>query len=214
VNAGLHRLWGIWDFIYQHVTRLEYVDKENGNIFRVVFCKYRGPDLKTNDKKVIKNGDPIVKLHIYNWKLAKIISGTNNDTRIALKLLKTIRESLPELANYIERHPKGKKIKGLVGTTLLHRGVHKLGFDVEDVPNWTWFKIKNQYLKVLLMLMHPDGKKRLQLKNQELVVKRVYISKENFVLRYFHPIIEQAEQEPKQQSGELFSEGLLVERTR
>lgn len=209
MNAGLHRIWGIWDFIYQHITRLEYVDKENGNIFRVVFCKYHGPDLITSDQKIIKNGDPIVKLHIYNWQLAKMMDG--NDTRIALRLLKTIRDSLPELAVYIHNHKKGASVKGLMGTTLLHRGVHKLGFDVHDVPDWAWFKIKNRYLKLLLVMMHPDGKSRLHIRNEELVVKRVYISKEKFTQRYYHPNLHQEE---PQKAEKAFSTPIAMERNR
>lgn len=184
VNAGLLELWRIWDFIYQHITRLEYVDKENENIFRVVFCKYRGPKLVTRDGVEINHGDKIVKLHIHNWRLTKSLKGIKNEARLGIKTLKIVRGSLPELAIYIDNHPDGKDVKAIVGTTFLHRGVDKLGFDVKKVPDSLKFKIKNRYLKFMLLLIHPNGMKRLKVRTEELTLKRVYISKQYLLNRY------------------------------
>ncbi|OEF99604.1 hypothetical protein BHF71_08250 [Vulcanibacillus modesticaldus] len=186
MNDGLLRFWMIYDFIYQHLTRIEYVDKENGNIFRVVFCKYRGPKLVTHDGVEINNGDPIVKLHIYNYKLTKMLKGIDNDIKLGLTALKIVKNSLPGLARYVEQHPKGENVKAIIGTTILHRGVSKLGFDVEYVPNKLRYKIKNKYLIFLLSLIHPDGRKRIKRRQEELTLKRVYISKEHLLNLYFH----------------------------
>lgn len=184
MNAGLFEAWRIIDFIYQHVTRIEYVDKKNGNIFRVVFCKYRGPELITRDGTRIQHGDPIVKLHIHNWKLTKTLRGIKNEARLGLMTLKIVRESLPELALYIEEHPKGNNIKAIIGTTFLHRGVNRLGFDVAEVPDTLKFKWKNKYLKFLLLMIHPNGLQRLKTRPEELTIKRVYMSKDQLLKQY------------------------------
>jgi len=184
VNAGLLEAWRVWDFIYQHLTRLEYVDKKNGNIFRIVFCKYKGPQLITRDGLEINNGDYIVKLHIHNFKLTKMLKGITNETRLGLTTLKIVKASLPQLAIYIEHHPRGDQVKAVIGTTFLHRGVDKLGFDVACVPTSIKFKIKNKYLKLLLFFIHPNGLKRLKTKSNELFLKRVYISKESLCNHY------------------------------
>ncbi len=184
MNPGLLEIWRILDFMYQHITRLEYVNKKHGNIFRVVFCKYRGPKLTTRDGVEINHGDKIVKLHIYNWKLTKMLKGINNEARLGIKTLKIVKESLPSLAIYIKDHPQGKDVKAVIGTTFLHRGVHRLGFDVEPVPNTLKFHIKNNYLKLMLYLIHPNGLKRLKSKPEELMLKRVYFSKEYLLNRY------------------------------
>ncbi|GBF10983.1 MULTISPECIES: YkoP family protein [Tepidibacillus] len=184
MNAGLLQAWRAFDFIYQHMTRLEYVDKENGNIFRVVFCKYHGPDLVTRDGTHISKGDPIVKLHIHNWGLANRLQGINNEARLGLITFRIVKDSLPTLATYIEHHPKGNAVKAVIGTTFLHRGVNRLGFDVHPVPDLLRFRIKNQYLKLILFLIHPNGIKRLKRKPEELVLKRVYISKNHLLNQY------------------------------
>lgn len=185
MNAGMLGAWKVLDFIYQHLSRLEYVDKKNGNIFRIVFCKYRGRKLVTRDGIEINNGDYIVKLHIHNLKLTKMLKGITNEARLGLTTLKIVKSSLPQLAIYIDRHPKGERVKAVIGTTFLHRGVNKLGFDVECVPSSIKFKIKNQYLKLLLFLIHPNGSERLKVKSKELFLKRVYISKESLLNHYY-----------------------------
>lgn len=186
LNAGLLEAWRVLDFIYQHLNRLEYVDKENGNIFRIVFCKYRGSKLVTRDGIEINKGDYIIKLHIHNLKLTKMLKGINNEARLGLTTLKIVRASLPQLAIFITQHPKGKEAKAIVGTTFLHRGVDKLGFDVANVPVSIKIKIKNRYLKLLLSLIHPNGLARLKTKSNELILKRVYISKEFLLNKYEH----------------------------
>lgn len=184
MNAGLLEAWRVWDFIYQHLTRLEYVDKKSGNIFRIVFCKYKGPQLVTRDGVEINNGDYIVKLHIHNLKLTKMLKGITNESRLGLTTLKIVKSSLPQLAIYIDHHPKGEYVKAVIGTTFLHRGVDKLGFDVACVPQSIKFKIKNKYLKLLLLLIHPNGLERLKTKSNELYLKRVYITKESLLNQY------------------------------
>jgi len=189
VNAGLFQAWRVLDYIYQHITRLEYVDKENGNIFRVVFCKYRGPQLETKDGVIIRQGDPIVKLHIHNLRLSSMLKGIENEARLGLKTLRIVKASMPELARYIEKHPKGQQVKAIVGTTFLHRGVKKLGFDVARVPSTLKFRWKNVYLKFLLFMIHPNGKERLKTRPEELNIKRVFISKQHLIHRYGYPEI-------------------------
>lgn len=179
-------LWKIFDTFYQRLTRIEYVDEKNGNIFRVVFCKYHGQKLITNDDVEIVNGDLIVKLHLYNYKLTRSLYGIENETKLALTTLRLVRESLPGLAKYIECNPKGEKVNAIIGTTLLHRGVNKLGFNVEYVPNKIRYKIKNKYLKLLLAAIHPNGIKRLDCRKDVLNLKWVYISKDELLKRYNH----------------------------
>lgn len=184
VNKHLLKFWRVYDYLYQHVTRIQYVDKKNGNVFRVVFCKYHGQKLITDDGVEVYNGDSIIKLHLYNYKLSKSLSGIENNTKLALTTLRLVKESLPGLAKYIENNPKGKKANVIVGTTFLHRGVYRLGFNVAYVPNKMKYKIKNNYLKLLLVVVHPDGLARLNYRKETLNLKRVYISKKKLISKY------------------------------
>ncbi|QRG66095.1 YkoP family protein [Brevibacillus choshinensis] len=183
MNSSLLVLWGLWDDVYQRCTRLKYIEK-GANIFRVVPLRYRGETLVTSDNQTIFNGDLIVKIHIHNYYFATLCKGVKDDLRVALLLRRQIMVSLPKLAAYLESMPERERIKGIVGTTMLHKGVQPLGFSISDVPmNW-FFRYKRWYLRLLLRIVHPDGKKRVQTWNHEMPLKRVYMSKEALLKRY------------------------------
>lgn len=183
MNSSLLMLWGVWDNVYQRCTRLRYIEK-GANIFRVVLLRYRGETLVTTDNQRITNGDLIVKIHIHNYYFATLCKGVKDDLKLALLLRRHILQSLPKLAQYVETMENKENIKGIVGTTMLHKGVQPLGFSISDVPMNGFFRYKRWYLRLLLRIVHPDGKKRVQTWNREMPLKRVYMSKEALLARY------------------------------
>lgn len=185
MNAGILSLWGIWDTIYQSCTRLTYIEKGR-NIFRVVFLRYRGESLQTDSNYTIKQGDFILKIHIHNYMFANLCKGVKNDTRMILLLRRQILNSLPQLANYLASHPRVDEIKGIVGTTMLHKGIEPIGFSISDVPMNRFFRYKRWYLRLMLRIIHPDGMKRLETFDRNLPLKRVYMSKEELFKRYLN----------------------------
>jgi len=183
MNSSLLLLWGVWDNVYQRCTRLQYIEK-GANIFRVVPLRYRGETLATADNQIINRGDLIVKIHIHNYYFATLCKGVKDELRLALLLRRHITQSLPELAHYLETMENRENIKGIVGTTMLHKGVQPLGFSISDVPMDWFFRYKRWYLRLLLRIIHPDGKRRLQSWDHEMPLKRVYMSKETLLARY------------------------------
>lgn len=183
MNSSLLTLWGLWDDVYQRCTRLRYIEK-GANIFRVVLLRYRGETLVTDDQQVIRNGDLILKIHIHNYYFATLCKGVKDELRLALLLRRHIMQSLPKLASYLESMAQKEEVKGIVGTTMLHKGVQPLGFSISDVPmNW-FFRYKRWYLRLLLRIIHPDGKRRVQTWDTEMPLKRVYMSKDMLLQRY------------------------------
>ncbi|MDA5109419.1 MULTISPECIES: YkoP family protein [Brevibacillus] len=183
MNTGILMLWGVWDTIYQRCTRLRYIDKGN-NIFRIVLLRYRGEPLVTSDQRVICHGDLILKLHIHNYYFATLCKGVKDDLRVTLLLRHHIMRSLPQLAAYLDGHEERDRIKGVVGTTMLHKGVKPLGFSISDVPMTWFFRYKRWYLRLMVRLIHPDGKRRIERWDREMPLKRVYMSKEELLRRY------------------------------
>ena len=183
MNTSLLMLWGFWDEIYQRCTRLKYIEKGN-NIFRIVPLRYRGESLVTSDGQSIHKGDLIVKIHIHNYYFATLCNGVKDELRVALLLRRHIMQSLPKLAAYLEGMNNREEIKGIVGTTMLHKGVQPLGFSISDVPMNALFRFKRWYLYLLIRLIHPDGKRRVQTRRQDIPLKRVYMSKEHLLNRY------------------------------
>lgn len=186
MNTAILSLWGLWDTIYQNCSRLQYVEKGK-NIFRVVFLRYHGESLTTMSGHTIKSGDLILKLHIHNYLFANLCKGMKSDTRMILLLRRQIMDSLPTLALYLASHPRADEIKGVVGTTMLHKGVEQLGFSISDVPmNW-FFRYKRWYLRLMLQIIHPDGMKRLETLDKNIPLQRVFMTKEELLSRYLAP---------------------------
>ncbi|MBW5469626.1 hypothetical protein GPJ61_17440 [Brevibacillus formosus] len=183
MNTSLLMLWGYWDEIYQRCTRLTYIEKGK-NIFRVVVLRYRGEPLVTTDNCIIHEGDLILKLHIHNYYFATLCKEVKDELRVALLLRRHILQSLPQLATFLNSMENKDQIKGIVGTTMLHKGVKPLGFSISDVPMSWFFRYKRWYLRLMLRFVHPNGKQRLQSWNQEMPLKRVYMSKELLLNRY------------------------------
>lgn len=183
MNISILTIWGIWDSMYQRCTRLRYIEKGK-NIFRIVLLRYRGESLLTSDNMVISSGDLILKLHIHNYFFATLCRGIKNDTRIVLLLRRHVIISLPQLATYLASLEEVSDIKGIVGTTMLHKGGEPLGFSISDVPMNCFFRYKRWYLRLMIRIIHPDGKERVQKRDQLLPLKRVYMSKEELFRRY------------------------------
>lgn len=183
MNTGILMLWGMWDSIYQRCTRLRYVSKGN-NIFRIVLLRYHGEPLITSDNKQICSGDLIVKLHLHNYFFATLCRGVKDEMRIVLLLRKQIVQSLPQLAQYLSSLPQVDEIKGIVGTTMLHKGGEHLGFTHSDVPMTWFFRYKRWYLRLMIRIIHPKGKERVQKWDNLMPLKRVYMSKEELFRRY------------------------------
>ncbi|MGG4456510.1 YkoP family protein [Brevibacillus porteri] len=183
MNTSLLMLWGYWDEIYQRCTRLTYIEKGN-NIFRVVVLRYRGEPLFTTDNCIIHDGDLILKLHIHNYYFATLCKGVKDELRLALLLRRLTLQSLPQLATFLDSMENKDQIKGIVGTTMLHKGATPLGFSISDVPMTWFFRYKRWYLRLMLRIVHPNGKRRVQSWNHEMPLKRVYMSKEFLLNRY------------------------------
>lgn len=184
MNGGLLTAWRLWDSIYYQLTRLQYVDKASGNIFRIVVLQYKGRPLETSDGITIQSGDYIARLHIHNCKLAQMLKGIDDENRMVLIVLREIRKSLPRLAQVLVHHPQYPEIKGLVGTTMLYRGARPLGFDVADMESGWYQQFKTVILKLMLFFFHPEGMNRFKRKPEFLIPKKVYISVDELMRRY------------------------------
>ncbi|GGE23221.1 hypothetical protein GCM10011571_26640 [Marinithermofilum abyssi] len=190
MSTGLLTAWGIWDRIYYRLSRLQYVDKQSGNLFRVVVKRYSGEPLPGIEGVLLKKGDLYAKLHLHNYRIARILEETvrkdpqSSETKWALIILNLVRQSVPALADYVARHPRVGEIQALVGTTFLHRGAERFGFQLADLPDSWYARFKTQFFKVIVYCCHPKGWQRLRLQGHHLTPKRVYISKEQLLQRY------------------------------
>ncbi|MEJ8544991.1 YkoP family protein [Brevibacillus borstelensis] len=174
--------WSLVDKLYFCLTRLEYVNQSEKNIFRVKPLYFRGDTLSLSDGFAFHHNDLLLKIHLHNCQLLKEMMTIQNDVKRALYVYDRVEKSLPGLAQYVASHPKEKQIKGILGVTLLTRGVRKLGFEVREIRNPFYLHLKQAYLKPMFLLCHPNW--RNMAKDKDMVPKFLVMSKEKLLEHY------------------------------
>ncbi|MGK5651372.1 YkoP family protein [Brevibacillus formosus] len=175
-------MWSDVDKLYFRLSRLEYVNQSEKNIFRVKPLFFRGDALSMSDGTAFQQNDLLLKIHLHNCSLLKEMMTIENDVKRALYVYNRVENSLPGLAQFIARHPQEKLIKGIIGITLLTRGVKKLGFEVREISNPFYLQLKQAYLKPMFILCHPNRKNMT--KEKDLVPKFLIMSKEKLLGNY------------------------------
>ena len=179
VKRALRRLWQVWEYGFEKAVGLQPV----GNLFRLTVRNYRGKIMQLPDGTLLNPGDKVGELHLNNDLLQSITSTTASIERVAVRVLRETRRSLPLLAQKISQDPDCQGIKALVGVTMIHRGTTQLGFSVYDLspgirPVVAW------YQRWLLFLLHPGGLAHLRKQWSKLVPKKVIISRQELIKRY------------------------------
>ncbi|KJS18282.1 MAG: hypothetical protein VR69_01635 [Peptococcaceae bacterium BRH_c4b] len=174
----LIKLWGWWDALVLRLARVEQVTA-NGRptLFRVALRKYTGPEIEMPCGTQLQQGNRICELHINNDMLVDILAGETKPEKIAVRLVRELRRSLPALANYIAGDPRFKDIQVLAGITMLHRATEKMGFVAADIPSSALRRVILMYQSIVLWVYHPAGRKRIVGREGRLVPKIIVISK-------------------------------------
>ncbi|WP_035100437.1 YkoP family protein [Aneurinibacillus terranovensis] len=176
------KIWSLLDWLYFYCSNLSYVNRQEKNIFRVKLITYRGKSLCLSNGAFIHPNDVLLKIHLHNSLLMKEMVNIKNDIKRAFYVYSRVETSLPGLAVFISRHPKKDIIRGVIGITLLSRGVSRLGFEVKDITNPYYKKLKQLYMKPMFILCYLDKKKFW--KNKNLIPKILVLSKEQLLNKY------------------------------
>ncbi|MCM3740273.1 hypothetical protein M3210_08320 [Oceanobacillus luteolus] len=172
-------LWDLMDPIYFRITRLDYVPDDFGErtIMRVRLTKYKGRSITLSDGTVIHKNDCLLKIHLHNIKILKQIQNYDSDVRKAYIIYKSVQDSLPAIAHYIQGKQYSDKIKGLIGISVLNKGA-KLGFESFTIQN-RFYKLFKQ---VAFFSIHLLSSKKCSITVPE--PKYLFMSKEVLLNRY------------------------------
>lgn len=172
-------LWQKWEEFFANVYHLEKINSTN--LFRLTRTRYKGPGLYHKNGQVLaKEGDLVAELHIDSLRLSG--KGTDIHT-IGIKALRQARESLPDLAAYINNNSAYSEIQVILGVSLLNRGVKGFGFNVQDVSLNSFYR-GIEILQKLNLKIYQPLKKAGRNKQLEGRPKIVWISKEELLSRW------------------------------
>lgn len=175
--------WLVWERLFHALFAVKPLDAQNP-LFYIRVCRYHGLTIRLPDEEKIESGDRVVELHLNNRMLFQLASNSRSMVQLAVQLIGLTRQLLPKIAETIVQHSDGDSIKGVYGITMIHRGTEQLGFTLADLPRGWFSVITRIYLKLLLYVIHPDGKNRLRGKKNALIPKVVAISSKQLLTQY------------------------------
>lgn len=176
-------LWLLWEKLFHLMFHLQTTNKEDP-IFHFRFRSYHGKDVQMDNGEVLTNGDRILELHFDNKKLFEIGSRSKSPVQLALKMIRGVEKTLPEIASYINSHPDTQDVKALYGVSMLNRGPEQFGFTVTDLPKGLFATSTTMYLKFLLRVIHPSGQSRIKQSQHEMVPKLMVMSMNTLLDKY------------------------------
>lgn len=138
-------------------------------ICKLLIKRYAGEPIFCEDGTVIKSGDRVGELHLDNRRLLELSLAVGAD-RAALKTARLARVSLRSISAALDGDPRLLDVKGVLGTTLLHRGlIHGLGFECRPLSSRALELWMTVYLRLLLSFLHPSGRVRTRASRDKLV---------------------------------------------
>ncbi len=183
-KRGLVTIWLLWEKAFVLMFRIVPVDEKN-TLFKIRVRQYTGDQvIHFGDGGELRKGDRIAELHLDNELLFKLSSTSRSMMHLTVQLIRRSEELMPQIRQLMQHNPDFHDVKGLYGITLIHRGTQQLGFTVIDLPKGIFSLFTRIYLRLLLLVLHPQGKQRTSNRPDHLVPKIIAISKQELISRY------------------------------
>ncbi|HEY0829055.1 MAG TPA: polysaccharide deacetylase family protein [Bacilli bacterium] len=183
-KRGLVTIWLLWEKAFVLMFRIVPVDEKN-TLFKLRVRQYTGDQvIHFGDGGELRKGDRIAELHLDNELLFKLSSTSRSMMHLTVQLIRRTEELMPQIRQLMQHNPDFHDVKGLYGITLIHRGTPQFGFTVIDLPKGVFSLFTRIYLRLLLLVLHPQGKQRLNSRTDHLVPKIIAISKQELISRY------------------------------
>lgn len=168
-KSSMQAVWMLWERGFDWISRFRSLHTIHFGILKIMIKKYRGERFVCADSTIIDKDDLVGELHLDN-KMILTMSKSEGADRAALMTARLIRKSLQQVNEAFLNQPEFREVKAIVGITLLHRGlVHGLGFEQQPMKSRLFHRMTTLYLRLLLSVMHPEGRQRLGRKTEQLI---------------------------------------------
>ncbi|MBL0388980.1 polysaccharide deacetylase family protein [Tumebacillus sp. ITR2] len=177
------RVWLGWEHLFQRLFHVQTLRSDRDLLF-VRLCRYKGREaIELDDGTVIQRGDQLMEIHLNNEQLLALHGQANSEMQLAKLLLKEMRRALRVVASHLN-HPDHEAVKALYGISLINRGIGPLGFRKISMSRGLFALATKWYLRVLLRVLHPQGRERMKIRTDALVPQQVVLSRQELFARY------------------------------
>lgn len=176
-------LWSKFDSLIRRLAGIRELE-DGGAIWRIARRRFRGKDWRLPDGSLLRAGEYYLELHINNDRLLSLIKDNTSVEQMAITAMREVRKGLPELVKLLNCNKQFSEVKVLIGITLLHRGLVRIGFSVVDMKAGLFHTLTCWYEKMLLAFYHPGGFKNLKAYRNKLTPKYVVMTRQELMRRY------------------------------
>jgi hypothetical protein len=120
--------------------------------------RYRGPELRFEDGTLLRDNDPIGRLHFNNASIAALGEGSLH--RVGFKFAKLMRQSLRTLAEVAQSDPSLRDVSVFQGMTWLPAHGEVVGFVSTPMPKSWRSRLLAGYFRLLMSVFAPAARIR------------------------------------------------------
>jgi hypothetical protein len=130
---------------------------------------------------MIAKNDCLLKIHLHNVRILKEVLLVKHPLQRAIVIYRMVEQSMPALARFIDAHPRSRHIKGVVGITMINKGVKQLGFE-KVYPDNSIYKMYKLTTQFPIYLLSTTSLSLQNIKNQRTTY--LFMSKERLFEKY------------------------------
>jgi len=171
-------VWMLWEKAFHVIFRLKPI---GGTPYHYRICKYSGPEVQLKNGQSLRRGDYVLEFHFDNRQLHELGMSVRSPVQLAIRMIRDMEKGLPEIARVLEEDPKGGQVAALYGISLIHKGGEALGFQSMDLPKGIFSWLTGVYLRFLLSVIHPEGRKRIKEFGEHLTPKMTFMAREDLL---------------------------------
>lgn len=119
-----------WELLVEKLYNIKHISKNN--IFRYSVRKYLGHKIILSDGTILKKGDNYIELHLDNLLILKDFKDADV-VKSSFLFWKKVRSGLKELSSLILQNEDLRKLKVLMGISMINKGIQRAGFEVVDL---------------------------------------------------------------------------------
>jgi hypothetical protein len=147
-------LLGLVDAWYYRRYRLRTL----GPVLFLGHARYHGPELRFADGTLLRDNDPIGRLHFNNASIAALGEGSLH--RVGFQFAKLMRQSLRALAEVAQSDPTLREVSVFQGMTWLPAHGEVVGFESTPMPKSWRTRLLAGHFRLLMSVFAPAARIR------------------------------------------------------
>ena len=176
-------LWPVVDRLLRVIHHIRPLKADGSGIICLDLRHYKGPTMILNDGSKVKTGDTIIELHLNNDWFRRRRKRNIKAPQSLREIRGCFEQDLRLLAQQVV-NGKFEGVAALHGSTLLHAGAKRLGFQVEELPDSLWKKGARFYMAGLMQVYHLHGDEMSGLREKPWELQEIWLSRAALLTRY------------------------------